>query len=97
MSDFKTALKFVLDAEGGFDSDPDDHGGDTNFGIIQSEYNAYRKRKESPIQSVRFISQDEVEDIYFKEYWQLAQCEIFPWPLSLTHFDGCVILESNRP
>ena len=66
---FKKALAFVLKWEGGFVNDPDDKGGATNKGITQNTYNSYLKSKGMRAKSVRYITQAEVEDIYYKQYW----------------------------
>jgi hypothetical protein len=42
---FDDALAFVLDWEGGYSNNPNDHGGSTYKGITQSEYSSYRIAK----------------------------------------------------
>ena len=44
-SNFKPSLAAVLKSEGGNDDDPQDHGGRTSRGVIQREYDAWRKEK----------------------------------------------------
>ena len=39
---------------------------------------------------MREITDEEVEDIYYNEYWVPGKCYKFPWPLYAVHFDGCV-------
>ncbi len=75
-SGFKNAIKYILDVEGGY-SDYNSSTGDprTNLGIIQSEYDKYRSSKGLPAQSVKNISQDEAEEIYFVNYWIPTGCE----------------------
>ena len=65
----KEALVFTLAWEGGFTNHPLDPGGATNYGIIQSRYDEYRKFKGLAKQSVKFISKSEYEEIYDKYYW----------------------------
>ena len=88
--DFQKALAFVLNEEGGFTNDANDHGGATNLGIIQREYDEYRKRKGLGIRSVEAITHEEAADIYLNEYWLPAKCDKMPWPVSLVHFDAAV-------
>ena len=88
--DFQRALAFVLKAEGGYTNHPADRGGPTNKGILQREYDQYRRRKGLPAADVRDILQTEVEDIYLHDYWLAGRCDRMPWPVSLAHFDACV-------
>lgn len=87
---FKKALAFVLKWEGGFVNDPDDKGGATNKGITQSTYNRYRKRKGLQFQTVRYITQQEVEDIYFNDYWLKSGCEKMSKKFAVLCFDTAV-------
>jgi lysozyme family protein len=75
-SGFQNAIKYILDVEGGY-SDYNSSTGDprTNLGIIQSEYDKYRSSKGLPPQSVKNITQDEAEEIYFVDYWVPTGCE----------------------
>jgi len=88
--DFQRALAFVLKAEGGYTNHPADRGGPTNKGILQREYDQYRRNKRLPAAHVRDILQAEVEDIYLHDYWLAGRCDRMPWPVGLAHFDACV-------
>ena len=88
--DFQRALAFVLKAEGGYTNHPADRGGPTNKGILQREYEQYRRRKGLSAADVRDILQTEVEDIYLHDYWLAGRCDRMPWPVSFAHFDACV-------
>lgn len=87
---FETALPFILQWEGGYSNDPVDPGGATNFGIIQSEYDRYRKVNKLATRSVRSIEKAEYEDIYFGNYWLSSHANGLPLGLDLIHFD-CAI------
>ncbi len=88
--DFQRALAFVLKAEGGYTNHPADRGGPTNKGILQREYDQYRRDKGLPAADVRNIPSTEVADIYLHDYWLAGRCDRMPWPVSLAHFDACV-------
>ena len=88
--DFQRALAFVLKAEGGYTNHPADRGGPTNKGILQREYDQYRRDNGLPAADVRDILNAEVEDIYLHDYWLAGRCDRMPWPVSLAHFDACV-------
>ena len=87
---FQDSLREVFLSEGGYADDPDDHGGATNMGIIQSTYDSYRKSIGHLIQPVRLISKKEAADIYETNYWRAAKCDKLPPPLALCHFDFAV-------
>lgn len=90
MSGFDDALKMVLKYEGGYVNDPDDHGGATNKGIIQTNYDVYRTSKKLAKQSVEDITNEEVSDIYFKNYWLASKCDQLPIELAYVVFDTAV-------
>lgn len=84
---FDRALTFVLQWEGGYVNNPTDRGGETNKGITYKTYNAYRDNKGLPRQSVRFITDHEISDIYKSFYWDIAHCDDMPSKLAQVVFD----------
>jgi lysozyme family protein len=68
---FCLCLPAIIVAEGypGNSDDPNDTGGRTHAGIIQTEYDVYRQNKGLPTQDVYLASWDEVVDIYYISYW----------------------------
>lgn len=88
---FRMALDWLWPIEGGWYAgnearDPNP----TNFGIIQSVYDAWRDFLRQPRQSVRKITRDEAAEIYWHWYWLKAGCQGLTWPLALVHFDAAV-------
>lgn len=90
MDRFKECLKFVLKWEGGYSPPRVGDPNPTNYGVTQSVYDAYRERKKQPLRSVRFITMDEVEEIYREFYWLRSKSDKLPVPLDLVHFDTSV-------
>jgi lysozyme family protein len=86
------ALVFTLKWEGGYTNHPLDPGGATNYGIIQSRYDQYRKSKGLAVQSVKFISKAEYEEIYDVYYWDPVRAQFLSGPLGLALFDTAVNL-----
>ena len=86
------ALVFTLKWEGGYSNHPLDPGGATNYGIIQSRYDQYRKSKGLATQSVKFISKAEYEEIYDVYYWDPVRAQYVSGPLGLALFDTAVNL-----
>jgi len=87
---FEDALKFVLRWEGGYVNHPADKGGPTNQGITQATYDAYRASKGLKKQDVRYITNSEVKEIYFNNYWKTARCDRLPSPLNMVIMDIAV-------
>lgn len=81
-----------------FSDDAHDPGGKTFCGIIQREYDQYRKQHMLPTRDVRLLTQEEGYDIYRQTYW-MPHCPIMPAGLDLVYFDesvnaGCT--EANK-
>ena len=78
---FETAIAFVLSEEGGYSNDPNDPGGETNFGI---------SKRSHPNVDIKNMTQDEAESIYKYLYWDACRCESLPDKLALAVFDSAV-------
>lgn len=86
------ALRFTLKWEGGYTNDPLDPGGPTNFGVIQSRYDQYRRDNKLSLQSVKLITKKEYTEIYEKYYWDPIRAQWVSAPLGLVLFDTAVNL-----
>jgi lysozyme family protein len=84
---FQRCLRFVLKWEGGISNDPHDRGGLTKWGVTQATYDRYRRAKGLPPQSVVKMTEPEMQEIYFRFYWQPVKGDEFPYPLALALFD----------
>jgi lysozyme family protein len=87
---FDIALKYSLQFEGGYVNDPADKGGATNKGITKAVYDEYRTKNSLPIQSVKNISDKEVRDIYYKQYWLASGCDKLSDKLAIVVFDMAI-------
>ena len=87
---FKKALSFVLKWEGGYVNNPNDKGGATNKGITQYTYNSWLVRKGKPRKDVKFISDTEVETIYYENYWLATGCDKMSKIFAIICFDTAV-------
>ncbi len=90
MTNFGRALAFTLRWEGGYCNVPGDHGGATNRGVTQTTYDGWRSSQGLAQADVRGITDEEVEAIYRKLYWEVAHCDGLAWPLCLAAFDAAV-------
>ena len=86
-SNFRLSLSLVLAHEGGFVNHPRDPGGATNKGVTQKVYNAYRDYMHLPRQSVKYILDSEVSDIYYKQYWRTIKGDTLPCGIDYAVFD----------
>jgi len=86
---FKTALQFTLRWEGGA-GHPDDLAGTVYRGISQASYDTYRKRKNLALQPVGKVTEAEVENLYFEDYWLASKADLMCLPLAVVHFDTAV-------
>lgn len=87
---YKQALSLVLAHEGGFANHPLDPGGATMRGVTQRTYDAFRRLRGFPLQSVRYISDEEVERVYRDNYWKLVRGDELPAGLDYALFDFAV-------
>lgn len=87
---FLDCLNFVLKWEGGWTPPQEGDPNPTNYGIIQSVYDDWRKDRGLPLRSVKDIERWEVRTIYWERYWKPAKCEFLPNPIDLIHFDTAV-------
>lgn len=89
-NNFEHCLDLVLKHEGGYVNHPKDPGGETNRGVTKAVYDAYRKTRGRPIQSVKFITDDEIKAIYKFQYWDRVQGDLLPSGVDYAVFDFAV-------
>ena len=82
---FQTALKRVLQHEGGYVNHPSDPGGETNYGITKSVARQYGFKG-----SMKDIPMSIVEKIYKDQYWDAMSCDNFEFAIAFHMFDAAV-------
>ena len=80
-SDWEKAIAFVLAMEGGYTLDPNDPGGETNFGISKKAY---------PSLDIKNLTVDMARVIYERDYWIPCSCDDLPTPFAIAVFDTAV-------
>ncbi|WP_245501489.1 glycoside hydrolase family 108 protein [Mesorhizobium sp. M2A.F.Ca.ET.067.02.1.1] len=80
----------MLAHEGGYVNHPRDPGGPTNKGVTQRVYDAYRRGKGLGTKSVQQIANQEVADIYDRQYWDAVKGDDLPAGIDYVVFDGAV-------
>lgn len=86
----QASLKWVIAHEGYISNDKYDPGGLTKWGIIQSEYNAFRRLNNKVAQSVRLMTWDEMTTIYIKKYMASIHYDDLPSGIDNILFDMAV-------
>ena len=81
MKTFEEIIEQVLEHEGGYVNDPDDTGGETNFGIAKRWY---------PNVDIKNLTKEQAKKIYHQDYWKPAKCDSVPPQLRHIYFDMCV-------
>lgn len=88
-TNWKPSLAIILKEEGGNDDDPRDPGGRTSRGIIQREWNTFRKTHPDRPGDVWKASDEDVALIYRTQYWE-PYCDRLPAGVDLVFFNTCV-------
>ena len=89
---FFDALECVFAAEGGYSNNKNDKGGPTNMGITQKTYDDYCKRHHLKTKDVKKLSQDDIIQVYYNDYWVKSGLNKENDPIkSLILFDTAVL------
>lgn len=78
---FEQAFDKLIAHEGGYVQDPRDPGGETKFGISKRSY---------PNVDIANLTLGQAKDIYKKDFWDRAQCDILPPSVAFQLFDTAV-------
>ena len=81
LTQFDDIIEVVLEHEGGYVNDPQDPGGETNFGIAKRSH---------PDVDIKNLTKDGAKEIYYKDYWIKNRVPQMPEDLKHIYFDMCV-------
>jgi uncharacterized protein (TIGR02594 family) len=84
---FADGVALVLKDEGGNDDDPRDPGGGTSRGILQREWDVWRRTHAGLPSDVWQAPQDQVLAIYHEKYWNPLCCDDLPAGVDYAVFD----------
>jgi len=88
---FEDALKIVLGFEGGYSNDPNDKGGETNYGITAATLESAKAKGWVPSNiSIRNLKLNHAKIIYKNGYWNAVKVDDMPHPLDLIMFDMAI-------
>lgn len=78
---FETAIARVLGIEGGYTPGADDPGGETKWGISKRSY---------PDLDIKALTREEAVEIYRKDFWFKARCDLLPDSVAFQALDFAV-------
>ena len=81
LTQFDDIIEVVLHHEGGYVNDPDDPGGETNFGIAKRSH---------PDVDIKNLTKEGAKEIYYQDYWMKNRVPQMPEDLKHIYFDMCV-------
>lgn len=87
---FEKALSFCLKWEGGYTNDPDDPGGETNFGINKRDHQQ---------EDIKNMTRQRAAEIYLAQYWKPVGADEMASPEDVVAFDAavnCGVTRSRR-
>jgi len=67
--EFNKAIKFILNAEGGYVNHPKAPGGETKYGISKKSYPNY---------DIKNLTEEEAITIYKRDFWDRFQLDSLP-------------------
>lgn len=88
---FEDCIKIVLKHEGGYVDDPNDRGGETNYGItvaVARNYGYKDDMKDLPLQTAK--------DIYKANYWNKVKANDLPEEVRYIVFDTAINMGVTR-
>ena len=85
--EFEEVIDKVLAHEGGYVNDPDDPGGETNYGISKRAY---------PNTDIKNLTIEGAKFIYKRDYWVKSKANLLPPELRYIHFDTAVNMGRAR-
>lgn len=78
---FETEVAKILAREGGYVNNPDDRGGETNFGI---------SKRANPDIDVASLTREAAVELYRERYWKAINADALPEEIRSTAFDAAV-------
>ena len=78
---FDGAFTNLIGIEGGYSNNPRDPGGETKFGISKRSY---------PNEDIPNLTVDRAKEIYLRDYWKSAGCDLVPEAIKFDLFDMAV-------
>jgi len=78
---FDTAFERTVGLEGGYSNDPNDPGGETNWGISKRSY---------PHLNIKELTREDAKAIYLRDFWNRIHADSLPDGVAFQLFDFAV-------
>lgn len=78
---FNQAFDRLMVSEGGYVNNPDDPGGETNFGVSKRSY---------PEVDIKGLTRDDAKAIYLRDFWERGGMDQFDGAIAFQFFDLAV-------
>lgn len=78
---FERCVAVILREEGGYSDNPNDRGGQTQYGISQRAY---------PDVDIKALTPEKASAIYYRDFWKPMRCEDMPGDVALCVFDTAI-------
>jgi lysozyme family protein len=91
LENFEAAFNALMQNEGGYSNNPNDPGGETNFGItkrVAVKWGYAGEMKDLPIEEAKRIAK--------AAYWDIMRCDTLPPPLDFQVFDAAYNSGTDR-
>jgi len=88
-SNWDKSFDLVMQSEGGYVNDPQDNGGETNFGVTKKTWAEYLGRSINDGE-MKALTIETVKPFYRKMYWEKCRCDELPSGLDYAVFDFAV-------
>jgi lysozyme family protein len=75
---FDQSFNRIIGHEGGYSNDPNDAGGETNWGISKRSY---------PNEDIKNLTKDQAKAIYLRDFWMPIKAEFLPDGVGFQLFD----------
>jgi len=88
-SNWDKSFDLVMQSEGGYVNDPQDNGGETNFGVTKKAWAEYLGRSINDGE-MKSLTIETVKPFYRKMYWDKCYCDALPNGVDYAVFDFAV-------
>jgi lysozyme family protein len=87
IEDYDIAFENTIGLEGSYTNDPNDPGGETNWGL---------SKKSNPDLDIKNLTKEQAKTIYKERYWNKINGDLLPYPINIIGFDRSVLYGTGK-